>query len=772
MRHVRKKAIKISAETTPALSPAARSPVSGKKQAWSKSFTFIFYILYSILIPFIVLGFFEITLRAVGYGYPAGFFKQIEINGKQFLVNNRLFGLRFFPESLLRESEPFAFPRQKPHGLRRIFILGSSAAQGDPEPAYGFSRILDVMLQRCYPDQRFEIINTAITASNSHVAVSISKDCCKADPDLLVLFLGNNEVVGPFGAGTMMTPVQSNINLIRAGIAIQSTRTGQLLAAIQRRISKSGAIPESWGGMEMFLNNLVRSNSMALEKVYANYKKNIVTICRNAADAGAETIICTVPVNLKDSPPFSSLHSENISPSRLSAWDSLYKSGIAMEQANNFDGALQYYRAAGKQDSLFADTHFRLARRLWEQGQFDQAKTCYRHACEQDALRFRATKQINAVIREMGANQGLPVRVVDIERRMDELSPHETPGRELFYDHVHMNFLGNYYTARSLFFTIEQSLRERHGVIKTDTLPSLEQCEKQLVFSLWDAYQISKVMLERFNKPPFSTQLYHTEQIALLKQECFSLEKALTPAALDSIAGVYKTALQRRPDDWRLRFKFCNLLQTRQNYSEAIENYRIISRQMPHFAGAYSNMGAALSLMGFKTQAITQFRAGLAINPRDPTTINSLGVELLKIGRTAEAAQCFKKAIQIYPQYLSAHLNFANLLSEQKRFEEADSHFVRAISLDSNHATAYLNYGLSYLRQKNYQKALRAIEKAAAIDSNSVIAHLTLGDLLANQGDFLAAAHNFERVLALDPTNATAINHLATIKKIGEKLAP
>ncbi len=36
-------------------------------------------------------------------------------------------------------------------GTYRIFVLGESAAMGDPDPAYAFSRYLEVMLRQRYP---------------------------------------------------------------------------------------------------------------------------------------------------------------------------------------------------------------------------------------------------------------------------------------------------------------------------------------------------------------------------------------------------------------------------------------------------------------------------------------------------------------------------------------------------------------------------------------------------------------------------------------------
>jgi tetratricopeptide (TPR) repeat protein len=743
------------------VTPADRTHSAGttKASGWLPG------LIYSIAIPILILAALEGGLRLAGYGYPTGFFAQTQKSGKPFLINNRFFGRRFFPESLLREAEPLSFPKRKAEGYRRIFVVGSSAAQGDPEPAFGFSRILDIMLQRCYPGRRFEIINTAMTAINSHVALPIVKDCAGAQPDLFIVFMGNNEVVGPFGAGTMLTPFFADINLIRAGIAVQSTRIGQMLAAIQRRVSRTATVPESWGGMEMFLENQVGSESPALAKVYTNFRRNLADICRQAAAAGAEVILCTVPVNLKDSAPFASLHSEGRSAAEVLAWDSLYQSGVGLERANTLDSALAWYTAAMERDSLFADVHFRMARGLWELGAFDRAKACFQRAREQDALRFRATKQINAIIRETGCAAELPVHLADLERGIEEISPHKIPGRELFYDHVHLNFTGNYRAACSLFSIIEKILQKQNGE-KALPLPSEEQCAHMLAFSNWDNYQISQAMLERFEKPPFSNQLYHAERMTLLTQENRDLKATLTPTYLDSAVALDRAALLHNPDDWRLRFKFCILLQDRQQYAEAIEHYRVIENQMPHISRVYGNMGVALAHVGLHAEAISRYRQALQINPRDITTLNSLGVELVKSGHTAEATDCFQKALRLSPQYLSAHLNFANLLSEQKKFAEANLHFDRALSLDSGHATTYMNYGASFLRQQKPHEAQVFFRRALALDSNFVPAYLGMGSVLIDQGDLKGALDHYRRVLTIDSNNTTARRNLFAINKM------
>ena len=46
----------------------------------------------------------------------------------------------------------------------------------------------------------FEVVNTAVTAINSHVVREIASDLEEIESDLWIVYMGNNEVYGPFGA--------------------------------------------------------------------------------------------------------------------------------------------------------------------------------------------------------------------------------------------------------------------------------------------------------------------------------------------------------------------------------------------------------------------------------------------------------------------------------------------------------------------------------------------------------------------------------------------
>ena len=130
-------------------------------------------------------------------------------------------------------------PAQKPPGTYRIFILGESAAMGDPEPAFGAGRYLEALLHERFPRAKFEVINVAMTAINSHAILPIARDCARQAGDLWIVYMGNNEMVGPFGAATVFGTQAPPWPFVRLNLAIQQLRLGQLLAAAGQNLKKN-----------------------------------------------------------------------------------------------------------------------------------------------------------------------------------------------------------------------------------------------------------------------------------------------------------------------------------------------------------------------------------------------------------------------------------------------------------------------------------------------------------------------------------------------------
>ena len=488
----------------------------------------LFRIISATVIPLGLLGLVELGLRIGGYGRPTSFF--VEMKDSDLYGVNAEFGRRFFPRGLSRNPWPAYLPADKPDGAYRIFIMGGSAAQGVPDPAYSFGQILETMLVETYPDATFEVVATAMTAINSHVVLPIARDCARHEPDLFIVYMGNNEVVGPFGAGTVFQGFTPNLTLIRTYLAAQTTRLGQLVVDLISRLpGREGQ--KYWAGMEMFLGNLVSADDPKLQFVYSHFRRNLQDIRRTARGAGADTILCTVAVNLRHCSPFASQHRAGLGEAELARWDGAFLAGNELEQAGDNRQAIEHYLAAAAIDDRYAELQFRLGRCYFADGQMDKAREAFIAARDLDALRFRADSDINSIIREVAAQQGRGVYLVDAEAALAESdgTAARLPGETLFYEHVHMKFDGNYEVARALFPAVVGLLPEaiRSTADPVPAPPSMERCAQLMELTAWQRAQMLSYMLRLTEHPPFTEQSNYAERRAAMEELHRQLESQI-----------------------------------------------------------------------------------------------------------------------------------------------------------------------------------------------------------------------------------------------------
>src|SRR4029453_9537269 len=253
----------------------------------------------------VVLGALEGVLRLLGLGHSTAFTERCEVQGRAAACPNPDFPLRFFPPALARQPTPFVIPEEKGPRTVRVVVLGESAAQGDPEPTFGLARHLQGMLEDAGPGARVEVVNAGLVAINSHALVPMARDLARRAPDVAVVYAGNNEVVGPFGPGTVLTGRPPGLALVRASLALGTTRIGQLLGGLGRR---SKDTPAEWRGMELFLDHQVRADDPAMAQVYRGFAANLAEVVGAFRDRGTPVVVSKVGTRLRDFAPFGSAH--------------------------------------------------------------------------------------------------------------------------------------------------------------------------------------------------------------------------------------------------------------------------------------------------------------------------------------------------------------------------------------------------------------------------------------------------------------------------------
>jgi tetratricopeptide (TPR) repeat protein len=696
---------------------APTAPISAL--ALSRTRQWLFRLIAAVLLPLLLVLLLECVLRLAGYGHPTGFFQKVRIGNRERLVNNEAFSLRFFPPQLARWPGSIMMEAAKPADTYRIFILGESAARGEPEPPYSAARYLEILLRERFPGQKFEVVNVAITAINSHVILPIARDLARQHGDLWIIYMGNNEMVGPFGAATIFGAQAPPLPLVRMTLAIQQTRVGQLLMALARKARGKAATASSWGGMKMFLGNQVRPGSPRKETVYRSFEKNLHDILRAGLDSGAKVILNTVAVNLKDCPPFASLTNSSIAPTDRAAWNKAYADGCRAQKQGDPAGACRDLEQAARLDPMMSEVQFRWGECLVATTNFTAARDHLQLACDYDALPFRADSRINAIIRVAGQRWAGPnLDLVDAAAVLATNNPAGITGHELFYEHVHFNFDGNYRLGLAW---AEQAERLLPATIRSRTTggwASQQVCEQRLGLTDWNRCSVVMSVIQRLHREPFTNQLDNDARLAALQAEATALRRRMTVATANQARAEFVAAIQRAPDDDWLH----------ENYAEFLES------------------------IGHGQEATAEWQQVRALLPQDCVAAYQVGRLLAQHGATAEAEGALVQAVTLRPSLTQAWFELGNLYLDAGRFEAALSAYDRARQLEPHEGIYYARIGVTLAKLDRTAEAIEHYHRAIEFRPDLAEAHFALGQALAGNTQFAEAAKEYEQVVRLQPT--------------------
>jgi len=642
-------------------------------------------------------------------------------------------------------------PADKPEGTYRIFVLGGSVAKGMPGSAFSFGRILGAMLRERFPDARFEVINAAMTAINSHVVLPIARDCADHQADLFVVYMGNNEVVGPYGSGAVFGGFSRNLSVIRGSICLKTTRIGQLMTDL---IAGRDGTAAQWQGMRMFLDHRVAADDPRMESVYSHFRENLSDICEAIRRPPGKVIVCTVPVNLRDCAPFASVHRAEFSEADRARWRKLHDAGVASFTAGDAAGAVERFRQASQIGDRRADLHFRLGRCFLGLKQFDKAREHLVLARDLDALRFRADRRINRIIREVAdekAEEG--VVLADVERAFEESdrTQHGLAGEGLFYEHVHMRPEGTYLLAKVVF---QQIVGVLPGAIRKSAstrviAPRPELCFERIALTGWDRYRMESYFTRGLDSPPFTSQMDHEERADRHGRELERLRAE--HASADGLADArrrYAAALGRSPGDLEIRRNFAKLLEQFGDDEGAAQQWRVLVGRRPDVAAWHLEYGKVLSRQRKFPEAVSEFREAMRINEFLAGAGHALiGEARAEQGQEDAAEEHLRRALAINPSLSLAHNSLGRIIGRKGRLVEAKEHFREAIRLDPGLASAHMNLAIVLAREGKFSEVAERCRQVLRVDPGHIKARHNLGVALWKLGKTAEAIDRFGQVL-------------------------
>ena len=581
--------------------------------------------------------------------------------------------------------------------------------------------------------------------------------------------MGNNEMIGPFGAATVFGKQAPVLSYVRLVTAIQGTRIGQLFMAGERKLTHRQATAPSWGGMQMFLDNQVAPDSPLRTAVYRNFQKNLEDIIRASRGSNAKVLLNTVDVNLKDCPPFASRVNPLLSPSDRTRFEELYSSGCQRQERDLFADAARDFEQAATLDSQSADLQFHWGQCLLRLTNAATAQHL-QQACDYDTLPFRADSQINAAIRETAKKlAGNQLVFFDAAAALAANNPDNLSGRETFYEHVHFDFDGGYQLGLAWAEKIEPLLpaditnRARSGGWATR-----ERCEYLLGLTDWNRILVLDQMIGRMHLAPFNSQSNNPQQIAALQKRVDALEARIKTESRTQVKEDFLRAVQAAPDDHVLRENYALFLQSIGELPEAINEWRRIREMIPQDYLASFEIGRLLNMQKQWSEAEVLLRRSLDLRSTLTDAWYELGNAQSGQEKFAAALASFNRALQQRPQDAATCLHLGMALGRLKRHDEAVQYYRQAARFNPSLWEPHFELGGELDSAGQLEEASKEFGAAARLNPDFSRTHFNHGVLLAKLGRLDEARREFEETLRLEPGNTKAqvyLTQLQTIKK-------
>lgn len=402
----------------------------------------------SALFTLLVVGAIEAALRIAGYGgYAPTFVETGKLpNGSTLVFTDHggptsyFFGPRIRAGSLDRT----AFEMPKPAGTFRIMVIGESAAKGNPYPRpLSWASFLAAMLGDVWPDRKIEVVNLGTTAIASFPALGLLTESLAYSPDLVVIYLGNNEFYGAYGVASLHFAGRSPwmIRLMRA------TRSLAIAQFIDQKLRGDAEdLPKTL--MEAMVGRAyIGPDDPARAAAARNLETFVGDMLDRCAAARVPAVVCLPPANERDLAPLGTADLAGLSAADR---DALRSALAAATEAlpNDPAAAADAARRALAIHPSNANAHFLLGRALFELHECDESAKELAAAIDLDPMPWRPPSMSVAAIRRAAESRG--AILCDLPATFRSASDGGSIGWELMADHVHLSLEGQALAARAI----------------------------------------------------------------------------------------------------------------------------------------------------------------------------------------------------------------------------------------------------------------------------------------------------------------------------------
>lgn len=591
------------------------------------------------------------------------------------------------------------FPREKGPDRFRIFCLGGSTTYGRPfRHEASFAGWLHAFLEAAEPGRDWEVINAGGVSYASYRVANLMKELAGYQPDLFIIYTGQNEFLEErsYGGLAGLPPW-----LVDTDALLNGTRTYSGMKRLYRSLRPSSLERardryQVSGEVDEILTHTrgptsYRRDDELKQGVLTHYRLNLERMVRLARDAGAEVVLVTPAVNLKDMSPFKSEHREGLGEQERAALGSLLDRAGQLLAAGSAEEALALCRQALAIDDRYADAWFLQGRALFAQDRFDEAAQAFWRAVDEDVAPLRMLSAMPGILADTAAAHDVPL--VDYREILGHAYRakygHTVFGREVFLDHVHATADGYRLLGLALF----EQLREE-GVVSAGASLSGEQVA-----------EVSRRVMAELNSRDYGDAF-------------LQLAKVL---------------------DWAGKFEEARSL--------LLKNLELFGPDGRTFA----QLGRTLARNDRAEDAVSYLELALTAGTDEAWIHGLLGDLYREQGRDQQAIEAYLEELRLDPGNHVAHAHLGLLNISRGEADAARRHLEEALRLEPGFPPAAANLVALLYDGGQHDEALARGEELLGRHPGEYRTRYVVGMILLERGEADAAARHFEEVLRAEP---------------------
>ena len=416
---------------------------------------FIFAILTALLpvVFFIVL---EGILRLFGLFQQEPFIQESSSGGREYYQLNPWVAKRYFdsrkvtvpglqPEKFLKDKNPQTF---------RIFCLGESTTAGFPfDCQVPFPAQLRYLLTQAYPQYQVEVINAGISAINSFTVIDLLSEILAYEPDLVLVYMGHNEFYGAYGSASTIAIGQTD-GYIRFYLKLQKLHIVQMLKRFVARFSSAKPVAPQRNLMPSVIKDqAVYFGAEKYRRTLQTFQNNLNLILAQCAKKSVPVILSNLVSNIRDLPPFASANPAFAKPQLQEKYQQAVARGDSLFTLQLYAESAVVYRQALGVDSSAAQLWYKLGHAAAASRDSSAASYYFYGAKDRDLIPFRASEEVNQIIRTAAQQQQVPF--VNMQAAFTQHSPQGLIGSNIMVDHLHPDPNGYFLMATTFYQAID-----------------------------------------------------------------------------------------------------------------------------------------------------------------------------------------------------------------------------------------------------------------------------------------------------------------------------